>query len=64
MLIWSGGHSARELASSIAGFDSQAITESKALIDAEALPDNEQLLAPHQAFSGSAGRLGSGRAQC
>jgi hypothetical protein len=46
-----------ELASRIAGFDSQAISESKALIDSETLPDNQQLLAPYQAFFGSVARL-------
>jgi enoyl-CoA hydratase/carnithine racemase len=48
-----------DLASRIAGFDSRAISESKALIDAETLPDNEQLLAPYQAFFGSVARLAS-----
>ena len=48
-----------ELASRIAGFDSLAISESKALIDAETLPDNEQLVAPYQAFFGSVARLAS-----
>ncbi len=48
-----------ELASRIAGFDSQAISESKALIDAETLPNDEQLVAPYQAFFGSVARLAS-----
>ena len=48
-----------ELASRIAGFDSQAISESKALINTETLPDNEQLVAPYQAFFGSVARLAS-----
>jgi hypothetical protein len=46
-----------QLASRVAGFDGQAISESKALIDAETLPDNQQLLAPYQAFFGSVARL-------
>jgi hypothetical protein len=41
----------------------RAISESKALIDAETLPDNEQLLAPYQAFFGSVARLTSRRHQ-
>jgi len=48
-----------ELATRIAGFDSQAIRESKALIDAETLPDNQQLLDPYKAFFGSVARLAS-----
>ena len=48
-----------ELASRIAGYDSRAIRESKALIDAETLPDPDQLVAPYQAFFGSVDRLAS-----
>ena len=48
-----------ELATRIAGFDSQAISVSKALIDAETLPNNEQLVVPYQAFFGSVARLAS-----
>jgi hypothetical protein len=49
---------------SIKALDTLIAWLSKPAILEETLPDNEQLLAPYQAFLGSVARLGSGRAQC